>query len=524
MKDSFTFSQVAKIATGVLLVAIVLLIVGTTASTDSLTSFIIAAGIIGLVATILLGRKIWWLLILSSLFYTRNSFLMTIQSGGASLIVLPFMGALAVLGRIKLKWNKYWPLDLLILALFAIYIQSLVRHPVGFLFFEGNYVGGKGYILFLVAVLSYVANSLILTDRKELCHLARWCFVAILIFSIVIPAFYSVLVSPDDISYSLEGGDEKKRYSGLQRSAQWAITLMLCRYSWTELLTSFWRLPLVLGSLVMILVSGFRVTFVENVLLVVLIQWFRKKIWSTLILFAGCFAVLVVFSESGVLKEKAFPGVQRSLAVFPFIKIEDHVRADAKDSKEWRIRMWKLATQRHIIRDEIWGDGLAYERSKFQKRQTEEWRAQYHRGQKTLESRNYQLLRYLESGGWHNSYLECIQRIGYVGCAVCVSLVACMVFILYRACKSMLTQRESFIFMSIFLYTLAIVLGDWLFSVGTLFNISMAIPQVGFAKLVYVTALREGLIEPLWSRQQYVPLLMRENARALPQVSGHLDK
>lgn len=526
MKDSFTFSQVAKIATGVLLVAIVLLIVGTTASTDSLTSFIIAAGIIGLVATILLGRKIWWLLVLVPLvsvplFYVS----MVMQAGGASLIVLPFMGALAVLGRIKLKWNKYWPLDLLILALSAMYIQVFVRHPAGIHIIEVSgmeYIGGKEYVLFLFAVLSYLACSLVITNREELLSLARWCFVALLI-SLVINGVTGVMnlgqgtMAEDGSSMSEEMLITEGRYGKFLKFGQILLALLFCRYSWTELLTSFWRLPLLLVGLTGIIVSGFRTFLIEICSVAILAQMLRKKIWSSMILGMSAFAGLLLLSESGILKDHAPYGIQRAVSFLPLVEVRSDILHNAEHSVEWRQTMWKWAfdDRENFIKDRIWGDGFSIKAKDLEKDRLMRLRG-------SLSPKKHQE-NFARNGVWHSGPVECIHRLGYVGLAVVVLLILCMVFVFYRVSTAMMKQSKFWIFLCIFLSSISSAL-LWFYSAGSQKLIINLIPHIGFAKLVYVTALREGLIEPLWSRQQYVPLLMRENARALPQVSGHLDK
>lgn len=526
MKDSFTFSQVAKIATGVLLVAIVLLIVGTTASTDSLTSFIIAAGIIGLVATILLGRKIWWLLVLVPLvsvplFYVS----MVMQAGGASLIVLPFMGALAVLGRIKLKWNKYWPLDLLLLALSAMYIQVFVRHETGIHIIgksDMEYVGGKEYVLFLFAVLSYLACSLVITNREELVRLARWCFVALLI-SLVINGVTGVMnvgqgtILEDGSSMSEETFVMERRYGRFRKFSQIFSILLFCRYSWTELLTSFWRLPLFLVALTGLMLSGFRSDFVSIGSVAILAQMLRKKIWSSMILGMSGFAGLLLLSESGILKDHAPYGIQRAVSFLPLVEVRSDILRNAEGSVDWRQTMWKWAfdDRENFIKDRIWGDGFSTKAEDIKKS-----RLMYLRG---MSSAMEELEGFARAGVWHSGPVECIHRLGYVGLAVVVLLVFCMIFVLYRSCKAMLKQPKAWVFLCIFLSVISSLL-KWFYSAGSQQLIITLIPHIGFAKLVYVTALREGLIEPLWSRQQYIPLLMRENARALPRVSGNLDR
>ncbi len=506
-------SQIAKVALSLALVVILSLILGTNSASDSVTSFVIVGVIVGLGFMLALGRRVWWLMILFPaipISIPGLGFLPKVYL--AVLLVLPFMLGMVALGKYRLSWHGLWAMDIPMIALLACIVQAYIRNPSGLaiLGWEGEYVGGKEYILFILAALCYVTYSLIPASMDDLRKLMR---------IYIVLAGVSMLYSLSMNEYDVGGGDMPEtnammnsRYGSFVGLGTFITVLMLCRYSLTEIICSFWRLPLFLVGAAAILLSGFREQFVFLVIVAIAIHVIRKQYLSLLAGGAIALFTLVLLSESKILKEDMPFGIQRSLAVVPFLDVSRAARESAEQSSDWRVTMWRWAMddRESYIKDRVWGDGFRVKTSDILR-------------ESMLMNRGVTVYGDLElfarTGTWHSGPIECINRIGIVGLCVCTWLMLCMIYTVVRACRTVLGYRENFIFM----YAVISVIGNiglWYLSAGTMVKLISFIPVVGMAKLIYCVGLREGLIAPLWCRSHYVPLLLRAREWEETPVGG----
>lgn len=503
-------SQIAKLALSMALIVVLSLILGTNSASDRTTSFVIIGAIVGLGLMLALGRRVWWLMILFPaipIAVPGLGFLPKVYL--AVLIVLPFMLGMVALGKYRLSWHRLWILDIPMLALLACIVQAFVRNPSGLaiLGWEGEYVGGKEYVLFTLAALCYVTYSLIPTNLDDLRKLMR-----IYLILVTASAVYNFLTNGFDLGQGEElidteavMGSRFAKYAGI---GGFVALMMLCKYSLTQILCSLWKLPLFLAAVAGVLMSGFREQFVFLVIVAVALHVIRRQYIPLLAGAGSALLVLLALSESKILKEDVPFGIQRSLAVVPFLEVSRDAKASADSTADWRVTMWRWALDERedYIKDRVWGDGFRVKTSDITR-------------ESMLINRGVTVYGDLElfarTGTWHNGPIECMNRIGIVGLVVCTWLMLCMIYTIMRACRSVLGMREGYIFM----FAIISAVGNislWYLSAGTMIKLFAFIPAVGMAKLIYCLALREGAIEPLWQKSHYVPLMLR--AEEQPQV------
>ena len=210
-------------------------------------------------------------------------------------------------------------------------------------------------------------------------------------------------------------------------------------------------------------------------------------------------------SAAGILKEMPF-GIQRSLAIVSFAEVTREAKESAEESADWRKEMWAWAwdDREGYIMNRMWGDGFRLKVSDVKNESEMIYRGKIAFGDLELFAR---------AGQWHSGPIECINRIGYVGLVLCSLLMLAMLIVIFRACRALLGLKEDYIVMFI-LVPLVSQIALWYMSAGTLQKFSTFIPTVAFAKLLYCTSLKEGYLTPLWRRERYVPLMIRQEVAA----------
>ena len=177
-------------------IAILLAIVGGLVSADGdPVSIALAIAPFALAGLYMMKEKVWYLWILiPPLFipFSINSYAPLF----AYSVVLPFYLWNVMLRRSSLTWNSIPLLDTLIFLLFIHVAYVFLTHPFGLgINILEDYYGGKGYIMFLQALLAYVCLSSLKTSSQELGKVLQWSIALILFFTLVQTA--RALLSPE---------------------------------------------------------------------------------------------------------------------------------------------------------------------------------------------------------------------------------------------------------------------------------------------------------------------------------------
>lgn len=494
------FAQTAKIVMGALCILVLALLLGSSASEGKETPLMLLGGIAVLASIVALGKKVWWLLLLFPAIAIPIPGLGFLPKYAiAMMIVLPSMLALGTMGKFKFTWHWLPLMDLLMIFLLALLMQAYIRNPADIAMFSGldtEYIGGKEYVLFIFSFLSYITYSVIPTSMEEIRKLLRYAFVVILFFTL-----FGLILGQVEVGAANGEDMQTERYGRFVGVGSFVTMWLLCRYNFSQIACSVWRLPLFLFGLAGVLLSGFREKLLGLAVVCCFISLIRRRfIEVCLAAGAACFALLFL-SMTDLLKEMPF-GIQRSLAIVPFVEVTRDAKESAEGSADWRKEMWTWALddREGYITNRMWGDGFRLKVSDVKNESEMIYRGKIAYGDLELFAR---------AGQWHSGPIECINRIGYVGLVLCSLLMIGMLIVIFRACRSLLGMKEDYIAMFI-LVPLVSQIALWYMSAGTLQKFSTFIPTVAFAKLLYCTALKEGYLTPMWRRERYVPLMIRQ--------------
>lgn len=504
MSNSSTFSLIVKIAAGGLALALVLLILGTTSATDPTTSILIIAGVVGLFSAILMGKNIWWLLVFAaatSFGWAKMPAVMLISA-----VVFPFLCALAIIGRINLKWSKLWFLDIAVLVYVLLFVNSYICHPVsigalGLLGVEADTLGGADFVVLFFAILTYISFSSIRTNLQELDKIFGWSVWVVVAFILFKFARGLIEFSSGKAGQAQQLSLEESRESSFCLSSTLLTIFILCRYSIKNLFFSFWRIPLLIMCVFGSLMDGGRIASASYIASCSLVFFFKKKFGILVICGIAGYGTLLMLSKYDFVKESFPHGVQRSLSFIPGVDVNP--RFSGQNTANWRYILWNMAFDKNkgYIRNRMWGDGFGVERKNIKAQNIILSRGGIY-GQSDIEF-------FALNGVWHNGAITAIHRLGYIGLGATICLMICMFYVFYRASRSIINRPNGYIASYIFI-PLCSVFTVWGLSHFTLTKILSAIAYAGLAKLIYTTALREKAIEPLWTRRHYVPLMLRE--------------
>lgn len=243
-----------------------------------------------------------------------------------------------------------WPLMALMAVVGA---TALATGGFGVQAMGGESFGGKGYFYITFAIIGYFAMTSQTVPR-------RWAgLVVVLFFLSGVTALAGNLiymggqgwyylfeffppegaVSQATADYSPVGMTTRIWGASLASQAVWCALLSVHGLGGMFVLRRPWRLGLFVAMMAGGLLSGYR-TDVAIIALVLAALFFLEKLWETRVSFylllAGGLAAagLLLFSDQLPLP------VQRAISFLP-VKVDVTARADAQESTEWRIEMWK---------------------------------------------------------------------------------------------------------------------------------------------------------------------------------------
>ena len=496
-------------------IAILLAIVGGLVSADGdPVSIALAIAPFALAALYMMKEKVWYLWILiPPLFipFSINSYAPLF----AYSVVLPFYLWNVMLRRSSLTWNSIPLLDTLIFLLFIHVAYVFLTHPFGLgINILEDYYGGKGYIMFLQALLAYVCLSSLKTNSQDLGKVLQWSIALILFFTLVQTA--RALLSPESgegMEGSAGGGTNgDTRNSSFLAFSVLVLQVLILKYSAWQMIKRPWWGLLAVSACAGILISGFRSSLAVILLLFFIVSLLYKRWFVSIVAPILGLGILMLFSSSKTLLELPF-GVQRVLSVLPFLEVSSQAREDAMASIQWRVEMWAWAfdDREKFIQDKVFGDGFARDINILKANIYEE---AYH-----LTNSNQ--ISFAWNGLWHSGPVSTIQTIGYVGLTLyfIISIIgmvyAWQVGRIYRYSKYSL----GILFVTAIYLTRPL---GFFFIFGESTSITEDIISLGIIKVLFSCAKREGLYVSIHMRREYVPLMIQQKKEkaALPSPSG----
>lgn len=491
-------------------------VVGTLVAGDAKEAFLFVSAVAGIFIVIALGRRCWWLIFLAP------PLLSLVPLGIVSKLPMGFAAAtgimlywvlLSITGSARLGWRSLGWLDFMVVLLACLFAYSYYCHPVvmGFLGGKGGVSGGSEYIWCIFGILYYVTLSSIPCSRKDLDPVLHWA-VWISAISAVLSSLWEVL-GVGGSGEELRSEMTDTRFSLFVGLGQVIILLIVCRYKLWRILVSPLLLGAVLLGLAMVFLSGFREKLVCTAVLVIYVAVIRREFITVTLLAAATYALLIFMSSTQLILSLPF-GIQRTLSIVPGVVVSDDVKRGAQHSADWRVEMWgwALDPRTGYIKDYTWGDGFAVD----MKMQSRQFRMMY---RDKMESAQGDQRFYAKAGQWHSGPISTIHRIGYVGLGiVSIWFLVCLVLVA-RTCAAYQGTPQQFYYLYYTVPLAELVTKFYASAGGPAFAFQM-MTYAALGKQLYVFALEEGRIKPLFSRSSYVPRMLRWNEEKKEFASG----
>ncbi len=467
-------------------------VVGSMAAEGAQDSLMLLGGIVGAFALLYMGKNCWWLI------FVLPPILSIIPLGIFSslpvayfvcIVVLIYWLVLRMMGYVKLVWNGVVWMDAITLVLFLYFAYTFYEHPVELMIFSDDdteAVGGKEYIFAIAAAVCYLVMSIIPCSLGQLNKVLKW--------SLIVQFFVYVLLVVLFRSFSPIGS--------------YIYTVLACKYSLVGLVIAPWKLILLILALGASL-HGQREVLVRAAFTYIGISIVKRQMVLLVTCAAAVIGLLTYLGSQDVLL--MLPDrIQRTLYILPWLKIDEDIKEEAQYSSDWRKVMWGWAMdpRTKYIRDYVWGDGFGVS-MKVLRLTT----ISLNRG--VVAGGDQQ--RFAETGAWHSGVFTAIHRVGIVGLSMIVIWHLASIFLIIRVCSVLDKRKQGFYLM---FQTMPFV-GDafvYYVSAGTIVTFFSQFHMLAMAKIAYSEAIKSGIMLPLFSRQQYIPLAIRD-IEAEPQAS-----
>jgi hypothetical protein len=323
----------------------------------------------------------------------------------------------------KLPWRlQFTELEFWILMLTLMVAQVYMRNPVGLNVFGGDTVGGKGYVLYAIAL----ASALILCGLRVPTSDLKWVMrlsiaggllnLAISIIGVLVPTigFYTgqSYTRSDEVNYENREAIDTGAAGRIKFLTDFGQNLGLwisCYISPLVALVKPLWLMLILVAVAASLMGGFRNGLAAVGLTFLVGIAYRSGGTGVLLssfMGMGGIALLAAINLLAPLP----PNVQRALTFLPGTW-EQRYKDDAEGSTEWRVEVWKevLLTKRWI-QNKYLGDGLGFSATEFaaQRNQRKGARA----GISGFDAHRESVL---ANGDYHSGPVSSVRVVGYIG-------------------------------------------------------------------------------------------------------------
>lgn len=482
-------------------------VVGTLVAGNAKEAFLFVSAVAGLFIVIALGRRCWWLIFLAP------PLLSLVPLGIVSKLPMAFAAATGIMlywvlmsmtGAARLCWRSLGWLDFFVFLLAVLFAYSYYCHPVvmGFLGGKGGVAGGSSYIWCIFGILYYVVLSALPCSRQEIDPVLRWAVWIAAISAVLASLWEAFGVGGSEENLGAEMADT--RFGMFVGLGQVIILLVVCRYKLWRILVSPLLLGLVLLGLTMVFLSGFREKLVCTAVLVIYVAIIRREFITVALLAGLSYALLIFMSSTGLILSLPF-GIQRTLSIVPGVVVSDDVKRGAQHSADWRVEMWgwALDPRTGYIKDYTWGDGFRVDMEV----QSRQFRLMY---RDKIEGAMGDLRFFAKAGVWHNGSISTIHRMGYVGLGLISLWFIVGLVLIARMCAAYRGTPQQFYYLY-YTVPLAELVTKFYASAGGVSFAFQAMTYVALAKQLYVFALEEGRIRPLFSHESYVPRMLRWN-------------
>lgn len=468
---------------------------------ESYGAFYVIAAIVAFYGMVFLGDKCWMLVyilpaMLCGLPFVRHAPIAFAVSDAVLVccIVMWFMR------HLKFHWSTVWGIDLVVLIFVGLMVANFIRFPVSInaLGFDYEYVGGLEYAWCVSAVIHYIAISAVTPRSADIPKLIKWCMILMLLMQ---------------IPYSIQGlahrrallGDDE-RYPFFYVTGATLLYYGYARLPMRQLLFSLKSLAMILVGIVMLLCTGGRESFLRGVLAAVLLPFLKKELTAAFVLTCMLYGGILVLSSTHQTEMLPY-GAQRVLTLIPGVQVESGIAQGTKGTSDTRRMIWALGLDPRtgLIKDYIWGDG-------FQRHRTEVARTSVAnlRGSSGFMKGGHEQAYYLASNNsWHNGWLTMVKRLGLVGLVSVNIMFLTGLFFIAKVSSAYLGSKDYAYCMAMCLPFASIAL-TFVFGTQTFQDVFATFMPLGYIKMLYCAAREQGKIRPLFLRETYVPMVIRE--------------
>jgi hypothetical protein len=258
------------------------------------------------------------------------------------------------------------------LALAAVVVATAqLRGGFGLRSFGGETVGGKRYILILVAVLGYFALTTVKIPKERVARYIALFFLSGAVAAVgatygFLPSFmnFIYLFVPPSATASLHAFSIFGILRPLAPAGMAVFGYLLARHGLRKMFTPGhrWLFVLLCAVAGLTLLSGSRLSLLVMAMIFI-IQFWLEDLHKTRLLPA--LGLLVILCAVLVLpfSSKLPVSVQRTLAFLP-IEVDPIAKESAKSSSEWRLEMWRVALPQ-IPQYLLLGKGYAITQEEF---------------------------------------------------------------------------------------------------------------------------------------------------------------
>lgn len=492
-------------------VAIVLILfcilIGSYAAEDKSVSVFMVAGILGFIFMVVLGRRAWVLLYLLPpvVGFLPLGILQMLPAGFlVAGFVLAYWTLMWIMGYVQFKWRALPALDAIVLTLFLYYLLTYYWHPVSVneLGIDAEYVGGKEYVWCLLAIVYYVTLSSIPCSYDALYGVLRktmYLVVGVTVFGAVSGLFGMV----SEGSLGEEAGNS--RFSLFSELGLVVFLIAYSRKTFHEIMASPKYLAIMLFCCVAVVISGWREKLVMFGAMGLALCYIKREIAYVVFFGIAAYGTLLYLSEEKVVEEHFPYGMQRTLSIFPGVRIKEEIQLGTEDSSEWRKVMWRWALDPRTgyIKDYIWGDGFGQAVTDLNR-----YNVSLMRGSARFGDQEY----FAASGTWHNGPILAIHRTGIVGLALITITFLYGAFLIVRVCRA---YRGTPMFTVAVLFTCRFFgdIAHFYVSAGQITHFFHDFVYLALAKVLYCVGREEGIIVPVFSKGRYNPMLIAEQRR-----------
>ena len=428
-----------KIVAMLLLAVVGALYVGVGAASDQQQLIGIMALVVVTVVCLVMGNRIWLLIPILAAVQLRLRIPGTPQTLEVAQILVTSFGLIMLFTkRIQAKF-QVTKLELCLFVFLACVLQVYARNPVGLALFGGGSVGGRPYLLFLIALLSALFLSSIRVPYKDIKKIFPFTALGMLInMGANILGFFVPSVGPwigagaGASDAGIDTGKAGRNVFIIRFGSNIALFVSSLVNPLRATFHVLW-LPLVLMAFMFAGLSGYRNVIVATGLTFLVGIIYRGGLGSFLASIGGLAAVLTIVAVVNQVSPLP-PKIQRSLCFFPGTWEQRYID-EADDSTRWRVEIWEevLLTD-NWIQNKVMGDGLGFTREELMFQQ------ELKLSGSTQEMFGFDAHRasILVNGDYHSGPVSAIRTIGYVGLFV---MGICQLMIAYRAHKLIMRAR-----------------------------------------------------------------------------------